>query len=913
MLSLNDPDSFAAALEQGALVLTPNHQLAVALHETCGVLRRQHALPPVSTSPDIFAVDVWVRQLWNELLLNGSGISAGRQLLEPRHELLLWHNIIQHSRAGDSILNPEATARSASEAFTLMLQYGLPAATLRHWLESEWQLREEFLDISHFLAWHVSFTSLLERQQRLTLAQCVQILTQAITEGELQVPDRLLHFGFSEPPPLYQALLDALAERSKSQSLTLGSHSPHITALSCTSSIQEINSAALWCQQILGGNPDARIGILCPELNASADTLERVFSHHFSRQQFALNYSRTVDQCAVIASALDLLALNREALPTLDICRLLRSPFLPGSDSEQAPRAALTKKLRNEGELMTAPSRLRELCQQSTAAWSCPLLGPALQSFAEAGRRQVNSSMSSGEWLALFSRQLQTLGWPVGSDDEVSEALESWQALLDDFQLCQGFLSAMSCTQALSLLRRLATNTSLPRHQHGAAIRIMTPAEAEHLQFSHLWIMGLSEHAWPPPARSNSLIPWSLQQQYRFPRYDRQQHFEWHQQLLRRLSGAAGVEVRLSYTAVMEGLSSKPAAIVGELTDSMDENQGSQDHQLHPLFSSLQSQQVIDKTQESASLPLQQDERPRGGSSLIQNQAICPFRAFAIHRLGAEELRTPQYGLSPMVTGTILHAALEHIWREIRDYQTLLELPEAQLRSLCESAADEAIRNSARHYPQLMQHRYITLEQQRLQTLLLSWLEEEKKRAFSHVLELEKSVTWQHGALQLRLKFDRVDVLQDQRLAIIDYKSGHKASIRWSDPRPEQPQLLLYLLAAETLYTDQEVSALLFAWINAEQRLFDGRSDSDTDYKGISVEDVGRGQPVIPWEELKQLWRSSITMLADEFIDGLASVSPKNRALHCARCHIRPFCRIDDVPADSEGDDESVLDYRELE
>src|SRR5690606_25893462 len=129
-----------------------------------------------------------------------------------------------------------------------------------------------------------------------------------------------------------------------------------------------------------------------------------------------------------------------------------------------------------------------------------------------------------------------------------------------------------------------------------------------------------------------------------FPRYDRQQHFEWHQQLLRRLSGAAGVEVRLSYTAVMEGLSSKPAAIVGELTDSMDENQGSQDHQLHPLFSSLQSQQVIDKTQESASLPLQQDERPRGGTSLIQNQAICPFRAFAIHRLGAEELRTPQYG-----------------------------------------------------------------------------------------------------------------------------------------------------------------------------------------------------------------------------------------------------------------------------
>jgi len=58
-------------------------------------------------------------------------------------------------------------------------------------------------------------------------------------------------------------------------------------------------------------------------------------------------------------------------------------------------------------------------------------------------------------------------------------------------------------------------------------------------------------------------------------------------------------------------------------------------------------------------------ETARGGSALFKNQAACPFRAFAAHRLDAYPLDEPVAGLDAAERGSILHAALEFIWREL--------------------------------------------------------------------------------------------------------------------------------------------------------------------------------------------------------------------------------------------------------
>ena len=70
-------------------------------------------------------------------------------------------------------------------------------------------------------------------------------------------------------------------------------------------------------------------------------------------------------------------------------------------------------------------------------------------------------------------------------------------------------------------------------------------------------------------------------------------------------------------------------------------------------------------------LPLSQPQ-VRGGSRVFAHQAACPFRAFAEHRLVARPLERLQVGLGPMRSGTLMHRALELLWRELRTQQALL-------------------------------------------------------------------------------------------------------------------------------------------------------------------------------------------------------------------------------------------------
>jgi hypothetical protein len=53
---------------------------------------------------------------------------------------------------------------------------------------------------------------------------------------------------------------------------------------------------------------------------------------------------------------------------------------------------------------------------------------------------------------------------------------------------------------------------------------------------------------------------------------------------------------------------------------------------------------------------------------VFQYQAACPFRAFVELRLGAEDLEVPVPGLDARQRGTLIHAALEVFWTEVRTH-----------------------------------------------------------------------------------------------------------------------------------------------------------------------------------------------------------------------------------------------------
>ena len=55
----------------------------------------------------------------------------------------------------------------------------------------------------------------------------------------------------------------------------------------------------------------------------------------------------------------------------------------------------------------------------------------------------------------------------------------------------------------------------------------------------------------------------------------------------------------------------------------------------------------------------------RGGTTLLKDQAHCPFRAFVHHRLKCTQLDSPEAGISAMSRGDLVHLALEKIWQKL--------------------------------------------------------------------------------------------------------------------------------------------------------------------------------------------------------------------------------------------------------
>jgi hypothetical protein len=89
----------------------------------------------------------------------------------------------------------------------------------------------------------------------------------------------------------------------------------------------------------------------------------------------------------------------------------------------------------------------------------------------------------------------------------------------------------------------------------------------------------------------------------------------------------------------------------------------------------------------------------RGGSRLLADQAACPFRAFASHRLGAKPLERPQAGLDAMRKGSLLHEVLERVWQALQSQANLLAMQADELADLVRASIGEVLKGHRRRSP----------------------------------------------------------------------------------------------------------------------------------------------------------------------------------------------------------------------
>jgi len=144
----------------------------------------------------------------------------------------------------------------------------------------------------------------------------------------------------------------------------------------------------------------------------------------------------------------------------------------------------------------------------------------------------------------------------------------------------------------------------------------------------------------------------------------------------------------------------------------------------------------------------------------------------------------------------------------------------------------------------------------------------EKDRQPFEVIERETTRTVEIGGVQIEIRADRVDRLEDATIAILDYKTGQHGPSEWEGDRPDEPQLPLYAIASE-----DPVGGIFFAGLKTGKMRFRGVADSDGRVPGVAGSgDVGLAEKILQWRSalgrLGEAWLLASETCALDIIGG---------------------------------------------
>ena len=283
-----------------------------------------------------------------------------------------------------------------------------------------------------------------------------------------------------------------------------------------------------------------------------------------------------------------------------------------------------------------------------------------------------------------------------------------------------------------------------------------------------------------------------------------------------------------------------------------------------------------------------QGQAVTGGTALFSDQAACPFRACAKHRLYAERLETRDIGLDARERGSIIHDIMQRLWGRLKHQAALLAASGKELDSVINQTVRLSLAAYRKKFPETMGPQFEQLEAARLGALVHDWLELERQRHPFRVSARESRHRFILGDIAVSTRIDRIDVLDDGRFVIIDYKTGEPRAAAWLGDRPDEPQLPLYAITSKG-----DIAAVVFAKLKRGQSAFIGVAQEADLLPGIStIDGMGRAAGAIPdWHTLFDGWRNALTALAQAFRRGDARVDPKGTET-CKRCDLHALCRI---------------------
>ncbi|HEV2007382.1 MAG TPA: hypothetical protein VGQ88_01525, partial [Burkholderiales bacterium] len=646
----------AEGLKAGITVVTPNRRLALALKREFDDVQTRCGCT-VWESADILPLAAFIERAYEDALYSELP-TAIPVLLAPAQELALWEFVIRDSEAGAALLAVAETAKLARDAWQLAHAWRL-MPRLKNFPLNE--------DGKAFNEWAQRYERATRRERLTESARLPDLVAESWGRSDIRKPARLICYGFDIVTPQHIELLAKL--QTAGCTIAFSRSPPRSGAtqrVAYTDSREEIQRAATWARARLeaGG---ARIGIVVPELGKHRSEIVRTFSAMMAPDYalpgaaqrvppFNVSLGSALVSYPLVHAAFLVLELAGREIDFERVSRLIRSPFIAGADAELTRRARLDAQLRQRAEPVVTLDRVLTLIARERG--SCPVLAQRLSALAEFRKSRLFGSHPASAWAKAISEALSVAGFPGerGLDSAEYQTLKKWHEVVTGFAALERVVPRMRFGQAVSRLRRMAAETLFQAETPEVPIQILGMLEAAGMEFEHLWVMGLSDQTWPPSPHPNPLLPIELQRAAKLPQCSAAESLEFARRLTTEWLSCAD-EVVLSH-ARREGereFEASPLIVdVPEQTPSLPDYASYRDM--------VHRARKLERNADSMAPPLDTTLAIGGGTAVIRDHAACPFRAFALHRLGVEHLGTPHSGLDASERGELVHRVLAQVW-----------------------------------------------------------------------------------------------------------------------------------------------------------------------------------------------------------------------------------------------------------
>lgn len=850
---------------QNKLTLTVNQRLCLELKRHYNQ-SQQKAGKTVWPSALIQPLDRWLCQLW-------SVSSDPRILLSPWQERCLWQDIITCD-TDITTLNPNQTAEQALQAWQLQHQWLLSEQSIE-------QLANE--DIEHYLRWARQFKQRCDDQLWLSKAELLNALSNTIKDISKHLPAHIQLQGFDEQVPALKLFLKTITPYTQVTSHKPSSLTQKITRTSFQSSHDELHHIATWA--LKGIKESKTSAIIMPKLSQAqanivdifTDACSLVFPEKTPRSVFNISAAKALKQYDIINIALTILQIKPRLLDIERFSPCLQSPYIAQTDDEIDIAAQIDYRLREHGQKIVAFSEIfnviKNLPSDHSESWLLRLT--QLQHYKQKLPRHATPS----EWVAHWMEQLNLIGWPGqrGLNSLEYQCHQRFVLLLSELTEIETIKSTLSQTEALDLLSQQLQKTSFQAEGSEAPIQILGILESAGLQFDQLWFANLDNKQWPPAAKPNPFLPLALQREQGLPHSSPARELQFSEIIQTRLFNSAQ-QIFLSHHGIDGEQHLDPSPLIESFAEVIHTPR------VKEKITCFDLEAFIDEYADTVN----DKETIRGGASILKQQAHCPFKAFAHIRLNAHSPRQPQTGVDPQTRGNLVHYVLETLWNRIKDQQTLLAYSPKKLDTVIDAAIKEAMQQTNKSQHTSAHEWFLSIEQQRLKTIIIEWLALEKQRQPFSVIEQEQQHHLTVGKLPMRLQVDRVDRLANGDTVIIDYKTGMTTLNHWHGERLLEPQLPLYC----AFTAEDPIQAISYAQLIPGKMQFKGlgtKSEHNSgqgafisSLKSLSTKD---------WQQQCHTWQQQLLNLSDAFCQGDATVSPASRQ-SCQYCDLHALCRI---------------------